>query len=120
MRGSLATKTREAIFATFGEQQLPLIKSNSNPSDISRWKESSEVDACYKKLFKRMKDDADSPRTISLIIERVFHGKDYSKAEFSYAVAVCESVLNPKHSSLQLRESTMKSRVKRYMVGFVT
>lgn len=66
-----------------------------------------------------MKDDANSPRTISRIIEKVFHGKDYSNAEFSYVVAVCKSVLNPKHNALQLKESAMKSRVKHYLVGFV-
>jgi hypothetical protein len=119
MRGSLAAKVREAIFATYGEQQLPPIKSNSSPSDIHKWKQSPEVDACYKKLFKKMKDDSSSPQTITRIIERVFLGKSYSSAEFSYVVAVCKSVLNPKHDSLQLRESMMKSKVKHYMVGFV-
>jgi hypothetical protein len=63
--------------------------------------------------------NTDSPRTISLIIERVFIGKDYSNAELSYVIAICKSVLNPKNSSLQLRESMMKSKVKHYMVGFV-
>jgi len=66
-----------------------------------------------------MKADPDSPRTISRIIEKVFLGKDYSDVEFAYVVAVCKSVLNPKHNVLQLKETTMKSKVKRYMVGFV-
>lgn len=66
-----------------------------------------------------MSEDADSPRTISRIIERVFIGKKYSNIEFSYVVAVCKSVLNPKHNSLQLKESLMKSKVNRYLVGFV-
>ena len=119
LRGSLATKARDAMFATFGEQQLPTIKSNSSPSEISKWKKSQEVAACYKKLFKKMTDEEDSPRTISRIIEKVFLGKEYSNVEFSYVVAVCKMMLNPKHNSLQLKESTMKSEVKRYLVSFV-
>ena len=73
----------------------------------------------YKNLFRKMKDDADSPRTISRIIEKVFLGKEYSNVEFSYVVAVCKSVLNPKHNALHLKESVMKSKVKSYLVGFV-
>jgi hypothetical protein len=115
----LATKTRDAIFAVFGEQQLPPIKTNSSPSEIAKWKNSEEVAECYKKLFKKMTDEEDSPRTISRIIEKVFVGKEYSDVEFSYVVAVCKTVLNPKHNSLQLKESTMKSKVNRYLVSFV-
>jgi hypothetical protein len=66
-----------------------------------------------------MKGNADSPRTISRIIEKVFLEKEYSNIEFAYVVAVCKSVLNPKHNVLQLKETTMKSKVKRYLVGFV-
>jgi hypothetical protein len=78
-----------------------------------------EVAECYKKLFEKVSKEDDSPRTISRIIEKVFHRKEYSNVEFSYVVAVCKTVLNPKHNSLQLKKSTMKSKVKRYLVSFV-
>jgi hypothetical protein len=96
-----------------------LIKANSSPSEISKWKKSPEVAACYRNLFKKMKDDADSPLTISRIIERVFLEKEFSKMEFSYVVAICRLFLSPKNNLLQLKETTIKSKVKRYMVGFV-
>ena len=66
-----------------------------------------------------MMDEEDLPRTISRIIEKVFLGKKYSNVEFSYVVAVCKMVLNPKHSLLQLKESMMKSKVKHYLVSSV-
>jgi hypothetical protein len=119
LRGSLASKTREAIFATYGELKLPPIKTNSGPSEITNWKKSPEVASCYKNLFKKMNDDTNSPRVISRIIERVFLEKEYSNTEFVYVVAICKTILDPKHDSLQLKESTMKRKVKRYLVGFV-
>lgn len=103
----------------YGELKLPPIKTNSGPSEITNWKKSPEVASCYKNLFKKMNDDTNSPRVISRIIERVFLEKEYSNAEFAYVVAICKTILDPKHDSLQLKESTMKRKVKRYLVGFV-
>lgn len=103
----------------YGELKLPPIKTNSGPSEITNWKKSLEVASCYKNLFKKMNDDTNSPRVISRIIERVFLEKEYSNVEFAYVVAICKTILDPKHDSLQLKESTMKRKVKRYLVGFV-
>ena len=66
-----------------------------------------------------MNDDTNSLWVISRIIERVFLGKEYSNAEFAYVVAICKTILDPKHDSLQLKELMMKRKVKRYLVGFV-
>ena len=66
-----------------------------------------------------MNDKETSPQIITRIIERVFLKKKYSNAEFSFVVAICKSTLNPNNDSLQLSESTMKSKVKYYMVSFV-
>ena len=66
-----------------------------------------------------MNDDTNSLRVISRIIERVFLEKEYSNAKFAYIIAICKTILEPKHDSLQLKESIMKRKVKRYLVGFV-
>ena len=42
LRGSLASKTRESIFSTYGELTLPSININANPSEIAEWKKSPE------------------------------------------------------------------------------
>lgn len=112
-------KARDAIFVTYGELNLPSIKTNASPLEISNWKKSPEVNASYKKLFKRMNDNNNSPLTISFIIERVFLEKEYTNVELAYVVAVCETTLNPNNDSLQLNESIMTNKINHYLVGFV-
>ena len=117
LRGSLATKIREAIFATYGKVNLPLMKSNAGPSEIAKWKKKPEVSKCYEKLFKKMDENEDSPLVISCIVEKAFLGKEYSNPEFAYAIAICKTMLNPKHDSLQINESIIKNKVEYYLVG---
>lgn len=112
-------KARDAIFVTYGELNLPSIKTNASPLEISNWKKSLEVNASYKKLFKRMNDNNNSPLTILFIIERVFLEKEYTNVELAYVVAVCETTLNPNNDSLQLNESIMTNKINHYLVGFV-
>ena len=112
-------KARDTIFVTYGELNLSSIKINASPLEISNWKKSLEVNASYKKLFKRMNDNNNSPLTISFIIERVFLKKEYTNVEFTYVVAVCETTLNPNNDSLQLNESIMTNKINHYLVGFV-
>jgi hypothetical protein len=119
LRGSLASKTRESIFSTYGELTLPSINTNANPSEIAEWKKSPEVSSCYRSLFNRTGDDINSPLMISRIIEKVFQGKKYSNTEFAYVVAICKTILDPEYDSLQLKKSTMKRKVKGYLVSFV-
>lgn len=117
MRGSLATKIKEAVFATYGEVNLPLINSNASPSEITNWKKRPEVSKCYEKLFKHMNNNNDSPLVITRILEKAFLGKEYSNSEFAYAIAICKILLNPKHDVLQMKQAILKSKVKYYLVG---
>lgn len=113
----MATKIREAIFSTYGEVNLPLINSNAGPSEITEWKKRPEVGRCFENLFKYMDDNEDSPLVITRIVEKAFLGKEYSNPEFAYAIAICKTMLNPKHDVLQMKETILKSKVKYYLVG---
>jgi hypothetical protein len=114
----LATKIREAIFSTYGEVNLSLINSNAGPSEIlTEWKKRPEVGRCFENLFKYMDDNEDSPLVITRIVEKAFLGKEYSNPEFAYAIAICKTMLNPKHDVLQMKETILKSKVKYYLVG---
>lgn len=113
----MATKIREAIFSTYGEVNLPLINSNAGPSEITEWKKRPEVRRCFENLFKYMDDKEDSPLVITRIVEKAFLGKEYSNPEFAYAIAICKTMLNPKHDVLQMKETILKSKVKYYLVG---
>jgi len=113
----LATKIREAIFTTYGEVNLPLMKSNAGPSEITKWKKRPEVSRCYENLFKKMDDSEDLPFVITRIVEKAFLGKEYSNPEFAFAIAICKLILNPKHDDIQMKESIVKNKVNYYLVG---
>jgi len=52
------------------------------------------------------------------IIQKVFLDKnDYSNAELAYVVAICTTMLNPKHDTIVLKKDVMMRKVKYYLVG---
>ena len=75
LRGGLASKARETLFAHFGDSSLPLINNNASATEIARWKKKKEVLECYKIVF-----DSKNCRSSVLLqlFEKVFVGEDYS------------------------------------------
>jgi hypothetical protein len=119
-RGTLASKARDALFAVFGEANLPSINTNASSTEISRWKKKPEISNCYKRLFERIDDNKeDSPWVLTQIAKRVLNNKS-SRVEMAFVVAICVSILNPKDSKLTLTTKKMKSKVKYYLVSFCT
>ena len=54
------------MFATYGESNLPTIKTNASSTEISNWKRRPEVKDCYENLFKEMNsNDENSPLIIT-------------------------------------------------------
>jgi len=58
------------MFSTFGEKNLPSIKSNALPSNILAWKRKSEIAMYYRNLFKPM--DNNDNLALSYILQKVF------------------------------------------------
>jgi hypothetical protein len=120
LRGSLAAKTRDALFSIFGEATLPLINTNAGPTEISEWKRRREVADCYKRLTTESNSlKKEQLTTLTGIIQRVFKS-EYSDVEVAFVIAVCTFILNPKCDKLKLSEKTIKRKVKVYMVSFIT
>ena len=117
LRGTLASKTREAIFALFGETALPPINTNASSLEISKWKRKKEVSSCYKRLFERIDSKEDSPLILTRIIDKVLNKKS-SSVEMAFVVIICLAILDPKNGKLKLSTKTMKHKVKYYLVGF--
>jgi len=101
------------MFSIFGEKNLPSIKSNASPTDILAWKRKSEIATCYGNLFKPMDNDDNS--ALSCILQKVFPNSD---AQIAFAIAICTTFLNPKYKYINAKESTMRQKVKHYVVGF--
>ena len=119
LRGTLASKTRKAIFLIFGETNLPLINTNASSSEISRWKQKEEVSNCYKRLFEKIDNKENSPLVLTQIIGKVLH-KNSSTVEMAFVVVICMGILDPKNGKLKFSSKTMKQKIKYYLVGFIT
>ncbi|RIB17400.1 hypothetical protein C2G38_2187340, partial [Gigaspora rosea] len=57
LRSALTTRVKDAMFSVFGESQLDSINTNATPADVSQWKASAKMKACYQKLFKPISSD---------------------------------------------------------------
>ena len=112
LRGVLSAKTRETIFAVFGEKNLPPINTNSKPSEITEWKAKPEVEACYRELFTRTNDKL----MLAHIAQKILK-TDHTKVEMAFVVAICVTILNPKIGKLKLSNKMMKRRMDLYLVS---
>lgn len=118
-RGTLASKTREAIFATFGENNLPPINTNASSSEIARWKEKEEVANSFKRLFDKMDEKENSPLVLTRIVGKVLNKKS-SPIEMAFVVVICMGILDPNNGKLKFSSKTMKQKVNYYLVSFIT
>ena len=106
------------MFQTFGEDELPLIKTTDFPSDIISWKEKKTVADCYEKLFKPAKSDTEKC-ILQKIIEKIYPTEDDpAKVQVAFVIAVCTTILNPRNKKIQLNERMMKNKVVHYLVSF--
>ena len=118
-RGTLASKTRSVIFATFGDNNLPTINTNASPAEISKWKKKPEVATCYKRLFEKSDSaNENSPLLITLITNKVLK-KKVTPMKTVFVTVVCTNILNPKYTKLKLSTKRMKQKVKYYLVSFI-
>jgi hypothetical protein len=117
-RGTLSSKIKNVMFQTFGEGELPLIKTTDYPSDIITWKEKKTVAECYEKLFQPANSDTDKC-ILQKIIEKIYPTEDDPpKVQVAFVIAVCTTILNPRNKRIQLNERIMKSKVAHYLVSF--
>lgn len=88
LRGSLTSRTREALFSVYGESRLPAISSNASPTEIHRWKALPSVKKCYNDLLKE-RDKAEN-NELSRILAKVFPNcKKIPELLVAYAISVC-------------------------------
>ena len=62
--------------------------------------------------------DNDNNSALSCILQKVFPNSDASNIQIAFAIAVCTTFLNPKYKYINAEESTMRQKVKHYVVGF--
>src|SRR6266480_2783358 len=60
----------------------------------------------------------DDNLTLSCILQKVFLNSDAFNIQVAFAIAVCTTFLNPKYKYINAKESTMRQKVKHYVVSF--
>ncbi|CAB4431486.1 unnamed protein product [Rhizophagus irregularis] len=114
IRGTLSSKSREAIFSIFGSR-LPLINTNAGPSEVAKWKRKPEVRDYFEGLFKKMNPkDKNSSIVLASVIDRVLQN-GHSNAELAYVLAICSTILNPNHDKIMCKKNIMKQKVKKFL-----
>lgn len=119
-RGSLTSKTKDAIFSVYGEANLPSISVNASPAEISKWKRDPAVKKCYDQLLEPINKYDDETLTFMVrIMEKVF--TDPNKASnvlMAYAMSVCNIFLDPTNEHIQITESIIKEQFEENLVSF--
>jgi hypothetical protein len=103
------------MFAVFGEAQLESINSNAISSDVSAWKSSEKMKACYQKLFMPIASDPNDTYMVR-ILGKVWPSKMPRNIQMAYAMAICQIMLNEYYVKLTMSEETVKKRVRKNLV----
>ncbi|CAB4378676.1 unnamed protein product [Rhizophagus irregularis] len=114
VRGTLSSKSREAIFSIF-RSRLPPINTNARLSEVAKWKKKPKVKDCFEGLFKKMNPkDKNSSIVLASIIDRALQN-DHSNAELAYVLAIYSTILNPNHDEIMCKKNIMKQKVKKFL-----
>ena len=103
-RGTFASRVRESMFVVYDTDQLPLINSQAPSDEITNWKKSNKVLACYNKLSTYMER----------ILQRAKQQR--SQPQVVFAKILVKALLNPKISQIKISENFMKKKIERYSV----
>ena len=112
IRGSHVSAVRTAITKTFGIQ---LLASRRNSKDILEWKNSKSVSDCYKSLYTDNVSIENITNTafpsLTKANEEVFNNM------YVYTTSVCDIILNPGYSLLEVSRKAFELRFKRFKVS---
>lgn len=74
------------------------------------WKKSPKTAKAFGNLFKRIRNNEDFTY-MTRIFEKVWAKSEISDEQSAFAIAVCETVLNPAIESVKLDEGTIKQQI---------
>jgi hypothetical protein len=114
LRSTLTTKIKNALFAVF-EDLLTPINNKAKPEIVLEWKRSEETKTCFKRLFKNISEGSEDTY-MSLILNKIWPSGDATHEKVAYAIAVCQTMLDPKQDSLMISESIIKHKLSRNLV----
>jgi len=108
---------RSSIWKVFGHERLPPLKSTASATEILRWKESPQVNDCYRALFEQ---NSEGVFWVSIIARSAFSMvavPTLTNHHCAFTLAVCDILLNPRSKSVMCKDKFMKRRMSQYLVS---
>lgn len=114
LRGTLTNKIKSSTFFVFGNLLEPINNSASNEM-VLKWKQSDKTKACYQRLFDEIKDSEETYMT--KILNKIWPTGDASEENIAYAIAVAQTMLNPKYDKITISDNAVKYKIARNLVS---
>lgn len=104
------------MFSVFGEGSLDIINTNASAAEITAWKQSRKTAECYAHLHQCPKGETQS--AMARILEKVWPRGDATSEQVAFAIAICQTVLNPNNDIITIKEAVIKEKIRKYKVSF--
>jgi|SRR5688572_2873127 hypothetical protein len=111
----MSSQIKKSIFAVF--RNLPRITMKAPPSEIKNWKEKRVVKECYEKLHTSIPEDENETWCGKIIHETWPDAEKISKEQIAFAVALCESFLNPNNEIIKNDSKYLSKKIRKNKVG---
>ena len=111
----MSNKIKEALFVVFGNSLEP-INNKASPEAVIRQKDLEKTKACYKKLFNEFEVDSDQTY-MTQILEKIWPSGNTSQEKIAYAIAVCQTFLNPKNKTITMSDTVVKKLIAKNLVS---
>ena len=98
-------------------RNLPRINLKASPSEIKTWKELPIVKECYEKLHRNTPEDETITWYGKIIQETWPDAKKIPNEQIAFAVALCESLLNPDNKIIKNDSQYLSKRIQKNKVS---
>lgn len=104
------------MYVVFNLPTIPIVSTTLKESEIRKWKESAAVKKCYDNLFKKI-NNLDPETYMAKILQLLKGKKILPNIQIAYAISICEILLNPRNSIIQVTESVIKPILAKNLVS---
>ncbi|CAG8525468.1 10607_t:CDS:1, partial [Scutellospora calospora] len=112
--GTLTNKIKSSTFFIF-ENLLEPINIKASSETVLKWKRSEQTKVCYKQLFNEVENNSDETY-MSQILKRIWPSGDASKENIAYAIAITQTMLNPKYDKIMMSDTAVKNLIKKNLI----
>ena len=102
------------MFFVFGNL-LESINNKASPEEVLKQKHSEKTKACYKQLFEDVENSDET--YMSRILKKIWPSGDATNEKVAYAIAVCQTILDPNYEKITMSDTAVKNRAARNLVN---